>query len=192
MGTEGKSGMGTVDRRGVLGSLAGAATMVLTGLEVNASATPATAHPQTDPCTGPAPEPEPGTSEWYARDRMNAYCAQQGQQDFTTNPAIETENASTWLNLIQDDSESLDTYHGNPYREPATQWDGERGRYREVAFTNEAGEEIPGAIFLPREDCRADDEDCPKDLPRHDGPPYPGVQIGYHLSSRTGTADLLL
>lgn len=186
-------GIGEQSRRSVLGSLAGAATTILAGLGVNAWSTPVEAQPQTDPCTGPAPDPEPGTSEWYARDRMNAYCAQQGQQDFTTNPAIETENASTWLDLIQDDSETLDTYHGDPYREPATQWDGERGRYREVTFTNEAGDEVPGAIFHPRDDCTADDdEDCPEDLPRHDGPPYPGVQIGYHLSSRTATADLLL
>ena len=180
-------------RRRVLGGLAGAATAVLAGLGPGASATPAAAHPETDPCTGPAPDPEPGTPEWYARDRLNAYCAQQGQQDFTTNPAVETENASAWLDLIRDDAEALETYHGDPYREPATRWDGERGRYREVTFTDADGEAVPGAIFLPREDCATgDDGDCPDDLPRHDGPPYPGVQVGYHLSSRTATADLLL
>lgn len=180
-------------RRSILGGLAAATTTLLTGLGIGSTAATVDAPQETDPCTGPAPDPEPGTPDWYARDRTNAYCAQQGQQDFATNPAIETENAATWLERIRNEPGALHSYHGDPYRALDSRWDGERGRYREIEFTDSSGETVPGAIFLPRADCIAgDDADCPEDLPRHSGPPYPGIQLGYHLSERTGTADLLL
>ena len=72
--------------RGAVGSLAATVGGLL---GIGWSADTARAQPETDPCTRPAPNPEPGTAAWYARDRLNAYCATQGTRDFASNPVIE-------------------------------------------------------------------------------------------------------
>lgn len=142
----------------------------------------ARAQPETDPCTRPAPDPEPGTPAWYARDRLNAYCATQGTRDFATNPTIEATQAQVTAGRAAEDPEAATKYRGDPFREPLTRWGGTRGRYRSAHFTNQDGETIGGALYMPLDACSEDsDEECPDGVPTHSGPPYPGIQLNCHI-----------
>lgn len=174
---------GKTTRRSVLrGVASGAAASVAGVFGITRFTGSARAQPETDPCTRPAPDPEPGTSAWYARDRLNAYCATQGTRDFASNPTIEATQARVTAARAAEDPERATKYRGDPFREPLTRWDGERGRYRSAHFTNEAGETVGGALYMPLEACSEDgDGDCPDGLPTHSGPPYPGVQLNCHI-----------
>lgn len=165
--------------RGAAGSLAATLGSLL---GIGRSSDTARAQPETDPCTRPAPDPEPGTAAWYARDRLNAYCATQGTRDFASNPVIEAAHAEANAARAAESPENVGDYRGDPFREPLTRWDGERGRYRRARFTNQAGEEVGGAIYMPLAECGEDlDGDCPDGVPTHSGPPYPGIQLNCHI-----------
>lgn len=183
--TEHRSWWASVSRRSMLRNAAGALTAgvgALLGLEVSSDA--ARAQPHTDPCTRPAPDPEPGTEEWYARDRLNAYCATQGTQDFASNPTIEAMHTEVNAARAAEGTDNIGDYRGDPFREPLTRWDGARGRYRIARFTDHNGEEVGGALYMPLEECSEDsDSDCPDGVPTHSGPPYPGIQLNCHICS---------
>lgn len=173
----------SVPRRSILRGAAGALAAsvgALLGLEGTTDS--ARAQPHTDPCTRPAPDPEPGTEAWYARDRINAYCATQGTRDFASNPTIEAMHAEVNAARATEGTDNVGDYRGDPFREPLTRWDGTRGRYQIARFTNHEGAEVGGALYMPLEECSGDSHsDCPDGVPTHPGPPYPGIQLNCHI-----------
>lgn len=181
--TDQSSWFSSASRRSVIRGAAGVLTAsagALLGL--GGSADSVRAQPHTDPCTRPAPDPEPGTEAWYARDRLNAYCATQGTQDFASNPTIEAMHTEVNAARAAEGTDHVGDYRGDPFREPLTRWDGVRGRYQITRFTNHQGEEIGGALYMPLEECSEDNDlDCPDEVPTHSGPPYPGIQLNCHI-----------
>lgn len=87
-------------------------------------------------CYADVGDPLPGTQDWQLADLNNQYSAWERQRVMLANPAYygthET-NAANGIVAISD-----------PFREPATRWDGIRGQYERVTFTDPRGQEIRG------------------------------------------------
>ena len=129
--------------------------------------------PETPDCSGPVAAAEPGTAEWELREATNVYCGFQRPLDVATNPAWPVAMAAMASRNADDLHPLMD-----PFRDPEL-WKGKRFGYRKTTFSGEAGENIPGALFLP---C---DETCelPDSLALHEAP-YPGVVITHGGAAR--------
>ncbi|MGH7858883.1 MAG: alpha/beta hydrolase family protein [Candidatus Binatia bacterium] len=160
--------------------MATSAVTLCLSLGVTGALAPATAQgphglfPEAPDCTGPARDPEPGTPEWEEREATNVYCGYQRPLDLATNPAYPLAMAG----LVSRNADDLHPLM-DPFRDPRL-WSGKRFRYAKTSFTGEAGENIPGAFFLPCDDsCDA----LPESLSLHH-PPYPGVVITHGGAAR--------
>lgn len=88
-------------------------------------------------CLGPAPEAEPGTPAWFARDAGNIACAERRLVDSSGN-RIEDRSSSTPLR--------------DGYRDPEPHT-GKRFRFDTATVSNRAGSALPTEIYRP---CTAD------------------------------------
>lgn len=93
--------------------------------------TPALA--QLPDCLGPAPEAEPNTPAWFARDADNIACAERRLVDSSAN-RIEDRSSTTPLR--------------DGYRDPAPHT-GKRFRFDTATVLNRAGSELPTEIYRP-------------------------------------------
>ncbi len=134
-------------------------------------------------CAAPAGDPSPLTPAWDARDKANRYCAFEGALDLLRNPTIAEE-----VQQMQADRAAMDpdgeagSYLGDPFREPLSRWDGLRGRYDSVRYTEPGGAVRQAAIFRPLDECVGRPASgCTAGLPHPAGPPYPGVILVCHI-----------
>ncbi len=77
-----------VTRSGAERALNGYARAYVAGYAARAEAPGASVPPDAADCTGPAPDPAPGTAQWYERDALNQFCATARMQEESTNPAF--------------------------------------------------------------------------------------------------------
>lgn len=109
-------------------------------------------------CLGPAPEAEPDTPAWFARDVDNIACAERRLIDSTAN-RIEDRSSSTPLR--------------DGYRDPEPHV-GRRFRLDTTIVLNRAGSELPTEIYRP---CTASTcADVPAGVSIADGP-YPTIVV---------------
>src|SRR5436309_1381822 len=116
-------------------------------------------------CTGPAGDPQTGTAAWSQREQENDYCGEQREVDTSNNPLFVARSSALEAaggGMVQED----------PFRDPA-EWNGVRGRYQQISFTDSDGQTLPGAIFRP---CDSSCHGTPPALGSY-SPPYPGVII---------------
>ncbi|HEX9712783.1 MAG TPA: alpha/beta fold hydrolase [Actinomycetota bacterium] len=104
-------------------------------------------------CAGPAPEAEPGTSEWDARDAANMFCAEQRHLDQPMHPA---------------GALPLPGAPYDAYREPSRH-DGIRFRFDAVTI-----EGLDAEVYRP---CAAGSCSSMSDGLRTFEPPYPAVVV---------------
>lgn len=128
--------------------------------------TPAVAGAAGPDCTGPAGDPQPGTSAWYHREADNAYCGEQRAYDTASNPLF----AAAWAQMQA--RHAGEDFRADPFRDPLI-LKGSRFRYRRVSIPAPNGGTVPGMLFRP---CDATCVDRPAGLGAHK-PPYPGVLI---------------
>ena len=120
-------------------------------------------------CTGAAPEAQPGTPQWDARELGEAYCGEQRALDTTTNPLFLAQTATRNGPAT---AGSRDVQAADPFRDPATH-DWSRFRWETVSFTEESGQVLPGHLFRP---CDSSCGEMPAGLSRH-AAPYPAVVV---------------
>jgi dienelactone hydrolase len=132
----------------------------LVALVVAASgALPASAAPGTRPrpCADWLGEPVPGTAAWHDADQENLRCAAEGRRLVADSPAV---TAAVAANADAGDG----AFVGDPFRAP-NRWDGVRGTYEQVTYTDRDGNVWPAALFGPR---------------GRRGGPHPGVVLVCH------------
>ena len=105
-----------------------------------------------------APDPEPGTVDWYARDADNMVYSTGRMVDQLANPLWA---AQFW-------TETLGDYPADPYRQ---HWSGERGIAVPIEYTNRYGARVTGHLWAPKPDAL----DPVTSRPMR--PPYPGIVI---------------
>jgi hypothetical protein len=92
-------------------------------------------------CSGDLGDPMPGTPEWEAADENNRWCANHGTVVYQSNPA---RLAAMAANMAQGGLRG-----GDPFREPTVRWDGVRGEFEELTWTDGDGVERVGLLFGP-------------------------------------------
>jgi hypothetical protein len=117
-------------------------------------------------CLAPAPDAEPGTTEWTVRDRQNVYCSQQRILDRAQHPA----GGFAAQPPDPGDARSLLPY--DVYTVPERN-DGARFRHDAVTVTNR--NELPVEVELYRP-CAPETCALPESLSPHSGP-YPVVIV---------------
>lgn len=145
-------------------------------LSLVAFALPAAATAQTTnpiDCESPAPNPEPGTAQWYARDANNIYCATERHLDQALHPV-------TPLPLSEETFGLAPMSLTDAYREPARH-EGERFRFRELTITNRDGTALAVEIYRP---CAPGTCDEIPDALRTLKPKYPAVIVHHGGGSR--------
>jgi dienelactone hydrolase len=95
-------------------------------------------------CYADVGDPLPGTQDWQLADLNNQYCAWERQRVMLSNPAYWAAHATNAANGVT-------VAIADPLREPTTRWDGIRGQYERVTFTDPRGQEIVGYLFAPLE-----------------------------------------
>src|SRR3954447_2456914 len=63
--------------------------------------------PGTPDCTGPAGDPQPGTTAWHQREADSAYCGEQRAYDIAANPAYARAKAELYARTgreVQEDA----------------------------------------------------------------------------------------
>ena len=124
-------------------------------------------------CVGPAGDPEPGTSEWDARDQNNVYCAKQRHADQTQHPVSPLPDSTEMFGIAP---MSLT----DAYRVPSRH-DDKRFRFDEVTITNTGG--VPLAAELYRPCAPGTCPETPEGL-RTFRPKYPAVVVFHGGGSR--------
>lgn len=109
-------------------------------------------------CLGPAPEAEPGTPAWHARDAANVACAEQRLTDTTMHPLVTTTTRAPVY---------------DPYREPHRHA-GKRFRSFTTTVTSERGDALPVEVYAPCTPTTC--AEMPEGLTPHTGR-FPGVLI---------------
>jgi pimeloyl-ACP methyl ester carboxylesterase len=138
-----------------------------------ALAAPAGARAAGPDCEGPAPDPQPGTTEWRARDADNMFCAAQRHLDQARHPGSVAPVSAATFGLAP---MSLT----DAYRVPSRH-DNERFRFDQATITSSDGEALPAEVYRPCAvgTCR----EMPKSL-RTFEPPYPAVVVLHGGGSR--------
>jgi dienelactone hydrolase len=148
-------------------ALAPASALSSPSLRGQTPTTPAGSGPPVAPvdCEGPAPDAEPGTTEWRERDLANVWCTSERHLDQAQHPnmVLPAEGGTRAL--------------PDAYRDPGRH-DGVRFRYEPVTIAG-----LDAEVYRP---CPTDESVCP-DLPeglgRFDGP-YPAAILIHGLTAR--------
>ncbi|MFA5787744.1 MAG: hypothetical protein WDA71_12320 [Actinomycetota bacterium] len=124
-------------------------------------------------CEDAAPDAEPGTAEWEARDAANMFCAVQRHLDQAMHPAGPAPLSTSIQGLAP-------MPLADAYREPFRH-NGERFRFDEATITNRDGAGLPAEVYRP---CAPGTcTDMPDALETFE-PPYPAVVVLHGGGSR--------
>ncbi|MGH2951213.1 MAG: alpha/beta hydrolase family protein [Solirubrobacterales bacterium] len=124
-------------------------------------------------CEGAAPDPEPGTAQWFERDANNIFCAAQRHIDQALHPVSPLPLSGEIFGVAP-------MTLTDAYREPSRH-DDERFRFREVTVTNRDGAALAAEIYRP---CAPGTCDGIPDGLRTFKPKYPAVIVHHGGGSR--------
>lgn len=124
-------------------------------------------------CTGPAPDAEPGTAAWHAREANNIYCATERHLDQTLHPVSPLPVSTETFGLAP-------MSFTDAYREPSRHA-GTRFRFERISITNRDGAGLAAELYRPCSPGTC--EGMPAEL-RTFRPPYPAVIILHGGGSR--------
>ncbi|MGH2982365.1 MAG: hypothetical protein ACRDKV_10030, partial [Solirubrobacterales bacterium] len=128
---------------------------------------------ETVDCEGPAPEAEPGSAGWFAREANNVFCASQRHVDQTLHPVSPLPASTSMFGLAP---MSLTDAYREPYRN-----DDRRFRFDATTITNRAGEGLAAEVYRP---CAPGTcSGSPAGLQAFE-PPYPAVVVLHGGGSR--------